>query len=296
MFEKGSTAVLSTPEIPFIVAVKQAGIYSFEEGKWFPQYELNQNIYKLVQFGLYIFGIGDYGTIVRYHPYKKKWNHTSFPTNQRLWDITGNDKGLIVTHGGSKLYISKNFGSTWSVIRPFETLPSQPLIRSLFYHQHHIYIGTQINREHGGLWRYNLANSELKLIKKEEHSMISSIYIDSDQCFYIAKGNAHSGEGSIEMNDFKTSDSWNKFKQPALEKAFLDLFFADEKIYTTTSQDEYGFSRIYELHKDGKVLLPIETIIGHGFRGASFRDQLFISSPIESKWIYNRYQMPDLYH
>lgn len=27
MFDKGSTAVLSTPNLPFIVAVKQAGIF-----------------------------------------------------------------------------------------------------------------------------------------------------------------------------------------------------------------------------------------------------------------------------
>ncbi|WP_180321081.1 hypothetical protein [Cytobacillus oceanisediminis] len=58
MFDKGSTAVLSTPNLPFIVAVKQAGIYSFEDGDWFLQYGLTQNIYKLVQLGDFIFGIG----------------------------------------------------------------------------------------------------------------------------------------------------------------------------------------------------------------------------------------------
>lgn len=71
MFDKGSTAVLSTPNLPFIVAVKQAGIYSFEDGDWFLQYGLTQNIYKLVQLGHFIFGIGDNGTIIRYDLQRK---------------------------------------------------------------------------------------------------------------------------------------------------------------------------------------------------------------------------------
>ncbi|WP_010198872.1 hypothetical protein [Bacillus sp. m3-13] len=78
MFNKGSTAVLSTPDIPFIVAVKKSGIYSFEEGEWVLQYGLSQDIYKLVRLGRFIFGIGDYGTILRYEPYQKKWTHTTF--------------------------------------------------------------------------------------------------------------------------------------------------------------------------------------------------------------------------
>ncbi len=295
MFSKGSTAVLSTPDIPFIVAVKKSGIYSFEEGEWFLQYGLSQNIYKLVRLGLYIFGIGDNGTILRYKPDQKKWNHTSFPTTQRLWDITGNGTGLIVTHGGSSLYVSTNFGSNWSVIKPFQSLAAPPLIRSLLYDKGNIYIGTQINKKHGGLWKYSLESGELMLVKKEEHSMISSICITCDNFLFITKGNAYSGEGSIEMTGPDRTE-WLKFQQPISEKAFLDLFIANEKLYATTSKDEFGFSRIYEVHRERMTLLPIETVEGHGFRGAGFDDQLFISSPVESKWIYNRYEVPKLFH
>lgn len=286
MFEKGSTAVLSTPDFPFIVAVKGAGIYSFEEGDWFLQYSLTENIYKLMHVGKYIFGIGDYGTILRYEPYQKRWNHTSFPTTQRLWDITGNSTGLIVTHGGSNLFVSKDFGSSWSVIKPFQTLATKPLIRSLLYDHDRIYIGTQINKESGGLWQYSLQSEELLLVKKEEHSMISSIYKDCDGSLYITKGNALSGEGTIEKIERDTA-SWSTFQQPMAERAFLDLFMTDEKLYATTSKDKFGFSRIYEVFREGMTLLPIETVAGHGFRGAGFDNQLFISSPIESKWIGN---------
>lgn len=79
MFDKGSTAVLSTPNLPFIVAVKQAGIYSFEDGDWFLQYGLTQNIYKLVQLGDFIFGIGDNGTIIRYDLQRKKMETDLIP-------------------------------------------------------------------------------------------------------------------------------------------------------------------------------------------------------------------------
>ncbi|RBP96723.1 hypothetical protein DFO70_101539 [Cytobacillus firmus] len=295
MFNKGSTAVLSTPDLPFIVAVKQAGIYSFEDGDWFLQYGLTQNIYKLVQLGHFIFGIGDNGTIIRYDLQRKKWNQTSFPTAQRLWDITGNQRGYIVTHGGSCLYISANFGSDWSVLSPFQHMSQKPLIRSLLYHQGSIYIGTQINSQNGGLWRYDVRSGELQLIKKEKHSMISSIYRDENDLLIIAKGNARSGMGTIEMlNPF--TNRWGVCQQQISERAFLDIFEANEKVYATTSQDEDGFSRIYEVHKSRMYLIPIETVAGHGFRGAGFDDQLFICSHRESKWISHRYNTTALIH
>jgi hypothetical protein len=43
-------------------------------------------------------------------------------------------------------------------------------------------------------------------------------------------------------------------------------------------------------------LLPIETVAGHGFRGAGFEDQLFICSHVESKWITQRYEVSTLVH
>jgi hypothetical protein len=295
MFEKGSTAVLSTSRLPFIVAVKNAGLYSFEKGEWLLQYPLSHSIYKLVCISPYIFGIGDNGLIVRYNPYNNKWTHTFFPTPQRIWDITGNESGLIITHVGSKLYISYNFGSNWSVIHPFKELSIKPFIRSLFLDKEHLYIGTQINRESGGLWRFSLESWELTRVKKESNSMISSIYIDCEDCLFIAKGNARSKEGSIEMKSLRGS-RWRTFEQSIAEKAFLDVFNVGKHLYTTTSKDEYGFSRIYEIDKQSKILSPIETVEGHGFRGAGFKDELFISSPIESKWIDRSYEMIKLVH
>lgn len=295
MFEKGSTAVLSTASLPFIVAVKNTGLYSFEKGEWLLQYPLSHSIYKLVCISPYIFGIGDNGLIVRYNPYNNKWTHTFFPTPQRLWDITGNESGLIITHVGSKLYISYNFGSNWSVIHPFKELSIKPFIRSLFLYKEHLYIGTQINRESGGLWSFSLESGELTLVKKESNSMISSIYIDCEDCMFLAKGNARSKEGSIEMRSLRES-RWRTFEPSISEKAFLDVFNVGKNLFTTTSKDEYGFSRIYEINKLSQMLLPIETIEGHGFRGAGFKDELFISSPIESKWIDRSYEITKFVH
>ncbi|UII57550.1 hypothetical protein LS684_09010 [Cytobacillus spongiae] len=295
MFDKGSTAVLSTTESPFIVAVKKAGIYSFENGEWSLQYPITQNIYKLIHIEPYIFGIGDNGTILRYNPFRKKWTHTTFPTSQRLWDITGDETGLIITHAGSKLFLSKDFGSSWNVIKPFESLIHKPLIRSLFYQDGDVYMGTQINHQSGGLWKYSLITGQRTLVKQEAYSMISSIYIDQAGTLFIAKGNAHSGEGSIEMKS-RFDLNWHSFQQPIAEKAFLDLFSVDDHLYATTSQDEYGYSRIYEINTKVNTLLPIETVQGHSFRGAGFKDELFICSPVESKWVFNRYKVSKFVH
>ncbi|QFT88017.1 hypothetical protein FIU87_05045 [Bacillus sp. THAF10] len=295
MFHRGSTAVLSTPETPFLVAVKREGIYSFEEGEWLLQYGLSQGIYKLVCLGDFIFGIGDHGTILRYDPYQKKWTHTTFPSPQRLWDITGNKDGLIVTHGGNKLFVSYNFGSSWSVIKPFRSLKTPPLIRSLFYEKDYIYIGTQVNKESGGLWRYSLQTEKLERVKSEENSMISSVFINRESNIFITKGNVQTGVGSVEGSKLG-SEVWLEYNKPIKEKAFLDLFMANNRLYATTSRDEFGYSRIYEVQKKTKSLIPIETVQGHGFRGAGFQDQLFICSPVESKWIHNPYKTPTLVH
>lgn len=286
MFNKGSTAVLSTPDRPFLVAVKKEGIYSFEDGQWLLQHGLSHNIYKLVRLGPYIFGIGDYGTILRYDLDQEKWTHSRFPIRQRLWDITGNSTGLTITHGGSSLFVSDNFGSNWDVIKPFQDIGATPLIRSLLYDDGSIYMGTQINRKYGGLWKYSLNSGELILVKKEPCSMISSIYKDDDGSLFITKGDALSGEGAIEMGRIDTA-KWSPFHQPHSERAFLDLFRAGKKLYATTSKDGNDLSRIYEVNRETMTLLPKETIVGHGFRGAGLDDQLFISSPVESKWFYN---------
>lgn len=295
MFERGATAVLSTPNLPFMVAFNKAGIYSLDDGEWFLEYSLSKNIYKLVDLGPFIFGIGDQGTVVRYDAHQKKWNHTSFQTPQRLWDISGNENGFIVTYGSSNLYVSNNFGSNWHFIKPFKSLAVQPLIRSLLYDQEFVYIGTQIHREYGGLWKYNLQTRELKLLKKEANSMISSIFKDHHGFLFITKGNARSGKGAIEMLCPYTN-RWIPFEQPIAEKAFLDIFMGDKNLYATTSQDEYGFSRIYEVQKESRTLLLTETVVGHGFRGAGFEDQLFICSPVESKWITKREKVSKLVH
>jgi hypothetical protein len=125
--------------------------------------------------------------------------------------------------------------------------------------------------------------------------MVSSIYITKGNTMFITKGNVQTGEGSIEMRDHD-GNSWLRFQQPLSEKAFLDLFLANHRIYTTTSRDEFGFSRIYEIHRESMTLIPIETVEGHGFRGAGFENQLFISSPVESKWINNRNEAQTLVH
>jgi hypothetical protein len=295
MFCNGSTAVASTSEMPFLVAVKKGGIYSFEEGEWLLQYPLSQEIYKLFPLGPYIFGIGDYGTIIRYHTFSKKWTRSAFPTTQRLWDICGHEGGLIVTHGGSKLYISQNFGSNWTIARPFKAVFNPPLIRSLFYHNGDIYIGTQVHREYGGLWKYSLSSQTLTLIKKEYQSMISAIYIDTDRRLIITKGTAFSGRGSVEML-LPDQPAWIVMNQPITERAFLDLFTSENQLFTTSSKDEYGYSRIYQLHFDQKKLVPIETVSGHSFRGAGHKEQLFIAGSDESKWIDSLNKKPVYLH
>ncbi|WP_153126539.1 hypothetical protein [Peribacillus tepidiphilus] len=95
--------------------------------------------------------------------------------------------------------------------------------------------------------------------------MISAIYIDTDRRLIITKGTAFSSRGSVEIL-LPDQPAWIVMNQPITERAFLDLFTSENQLFTTSSKDEYGYSRIYQLHFDQKNLVPIETVSGHSFR------------------------------
>ncbi|GKU84567.1 hypothetical protein [Niallia sp. NCCP-28] len=286
MFTKGATAVASLSTGSFILSIKERGIYSFTNGEWKLEYPLSYSIYHFKVIGNYLFGVGEHGTIIRYNQKNDSWAESAFPTSQRLWGITGNDSGLIVTHAGSYLIISENFGKTWTTVQPFQHLQKRPIIRSLAIEENTIYIGTQIHKESGGLWEYNLDANSLIRIKEETVMMISAIYIDK-QMICIAKGSCSTFNGCVEVNKKigKTLSNWTRFAQTINEHAFLDVFISDGKIFACSSKDNYGYSRVYYGDSLKNEIIPFDTIRGHCFRGVYVNEDFMFAGSEESKWI-----------
>jgi hypothetical protein len=64
----------------------------------------------------------------------ESWNVQRFPTKASSWNVCSNGTGTVIAHGDKVVYISRNFGSTWKVIRPFQLYGKHaPSIRSLFF-------------------------------------------------------------------------------------------------------------------------------------------------------------------
>ncbi|MFT8322061.1 MAG: hypothetical protein ABF649_14260 [Bacillus sp. (in: firmicutes)] len=286
MFNKGATAVVCTSPHCFFLSIREEGIYSFINGVWKFEYPLSFSIFHFRIIGDYLFGVGDNGKIIRYNLKKQIWTEATFPTVQRLWDIAGNNHGLIVTHSGSQLLFSENFGKNWIVIKPFKKLQSKPIIRSLSIFENAIYIGTQIHKECGGLWKYCLLTKTLTRIKEEQSMMISAIYVDKE-IMCIAKGACSSNNGCIEvyMNRNNQLIQWKNLHSPMKENAFLDIFFSKGNLYVCSSKGVNGYSTIYYCDVRKEELIPMETIRGHCYRAAYAYDELMLAGAEESKWI-----------
>ncbi|CAM5231692.1 hypothetical protein [Bacillus safensis FO-36b] [Bacillus safensis subsp. safensis] len=80
----------------------------------------------------------------------------------------------------------------------------------------------------------------------------------------------------------------------AREESFLDVSEDNGIVYVTTSQDEHGFSKVYQLDIEQKELKWFDTIKGHGFRVAN-QNKVFCASLYESKFV-RPYEEPALIH
>ncbi|KUP07867.1 hypothetical protein Q75_03660 [Bacillus coahuilensis p1.1.43] len=262
------------------VSCKKKGIYVMEGNELKQSLSLSVDIYKFIQKGAYLYGVGEAGTIVRLDLRNQLWTKTTFPSPQRLWDIDGSDDGILVSHNGSKLVVSYNYGSSWDYISPFQKFKHPPIIRSLSLVGEWIYIGTQMHEE-SGVWRYHLLSKRMEKITSLPYRMISSIF-HQDGVLYFTTGGFEENLGSVEVVDLLTNQR-KTILPPIKERALLDCFHVGSSLYLISAQDQQGYSRIYLLEPNQMV--PIEFVKGHSFRGTGNKDSLYIAGLREIKKI-----------
>jgi hypothetical protein len=283
MFHRGATAVEKFADSGYFVAIKGEGLYFYDgNDHWEELLMLGKTIRSLKLLGIYLFGVGEEGFIFRLNTEDFTSLTAHLPTTAAIWSITGNELGHAVIHG---IYQSRDFGRSWTGYKPFKNLASKPVIRSLCLHGDQLYIGTQIHAENGGLWKYDCSKRSVTRVKKETHSMISSIAVDKKRNLLICKGSSKGSSGSIEMVNLKdqTMTFWSSCQTIYSEEAFLDIFCDESIIYAASSQDKYGYSRIYTLNADTMDLFPAETLKGHAFRVAGTCSSFFAAGLYESK-------------
>ncbi|MGE6631194.1 WD40/YVTN/BNR-like repeat-containing protein [Bacillus sp. NPDC077027] len=287
MFHKGATAVVASNQVGYFVAVKREGIfhYSYEQG-WHQLLKLKHKIHAITYIGPYLFGVGENGTVIRSSDQGATWAMSSFPTNAVIWSITGNDDGFVCAHGKHSIYISNDFGISWEIMKPFEHIDHPPVIRSLCLAGKTLYIGTQIHELHGGIWSYDLQTETILLINREEHRMTASMLLYNELWLVCALGSKKGRKGAVQVLNLHTNVVYDIQSQAVVgEESFLDVSEDNGIIYVTTSQDEYGFSKVYQLDVHHKELKWFDIIKGHGFRVANQNENFFCAGLYESKFV-----------
>lgn len=86
--------------------------------------------------------------------------------------------------------------------------------------------------------------------------------------------------GEVAVRNVRTQEEFAITAGPAVrEKSFLDVSEDNGIIYVTSSQDENGFSRIYQADLAAGELKWFDTIRGHGWRVAN-REENFLRGPL----------------
>ncbi|OEI74011.1 hypothetical protein BG616_07270 [Bacillus subtilis] len=287
MFHKGATAVTASAFSGYFVAVQREGIfhYSMEQG-WRKLFRLKSKIHCISYIGPYLFGVGEKGMVIRSADEGNTWTMSSFPTNATVWAITGRNDGFVCAHGKHCIYVSDDFGVSWRVAKPFAECDNPPVIRSLCLHGDNLYIGTQIHEYFGGIWAYDIKCDTVQIVKKEKKRMTASMLMFNENWLVAAMGSVKGKHGAVTIQNLLTNEEFTiQSSMIRKEESFLDLSEDDGIIYVTTTQDENGFSRIYQVDLEARSLKWFDTIKGHGWRVANQKENFFCAGLYECKFV-----------
>lgn len=284
-----ATAVTRLEDGKIILATIQNGLFMQEDNKWRPIFiGFQKRIRDLHSNGNMIYGVGDEGIFICSMDGGRDWEVKRFPTKASSWSVCSNEDGVVIAHGDKTLYISKNFGSTWETIYPFHMYGEKaPSIRSLFLHEHILFIGTKIHPIYGGIWAFNLENGEIKRIRIEQNHMISSMIIYHSY-LVAASGSCRGNKGRIVFSEIDAILQnrmlhWQVCHNDCNENSYLDLSVDQDVLYTTSTQNEVGKSTVCRIFLENSNVKVCGSIQGHGWRIVNQNEDYIVAGSGESK-------------
>ncbi len=139
---------------------------------------------------------------------------------------------------------------------------------------------------YGGIWAYDLTEGRIRRISRERQRMTASMLMYKKDWLIAAKGAAKGERGEVAVRNVRTDEAFAISAAPAVrEKSFLDVSEDAGIIYVTSSQDENGFSRIYQADFAAGELKWFDTIRGHGWRVANQKESFFCAGLYECKFV-----------
>ncbi|KEK22239.1 hypothetical protein [Bacillus gaemokensis] len=287
-----ATAVTKLDDGKLMLATTYDGLFIEQNGEW--KQILNgfqKRIRDLHSNGNVIYGVGDEGIFIRSMDRGDNWTIQRFPTKATSWNVCSNESGTVVAHGDKTLYFSNNFGSTWETIRPFLCYGTDaPSIRSLFLYKHYVFIGTKIHAKYGGIWLFDLQNHKLKRIKVATNQMISALTLHNSY-LVAASGSCRGKSGNIsfceidEIIKYK-KNSWHTCQSEQNASSYLDLSVDQQVLYTTSTQNKTGISKICRVSLEEGMVKACGSIKGHGWRIVNQNEGYVVAGSGESKMMH----------
>lgn len=289
----GATAVTKALNGDYILAANNGIILVKKNGIQKELLKLDYRILDLTFNDSNIYGVGDNGTFIRSTDYGCTWEMTTLPTSGSIWSICTNNNGTVVTHGNYVLFLSSDFGKTWKILHPFQSLlGNKPSIRSIFLDGQFVFVGTKVHQQHGGIWRIDLQHFEMVRIKKDTR-MVAAI-LKHNQYIVSATGTCRGFKGTVEYCHASISSSkqyqWEACESNCRERCYLDLSESEGFLYTTTSQDENGVGKVSRVYLDEKRIEPCAIVHGHGWRVSNQQNEFLVAGLYTSLYSNSVYQ------
>lgn len=278
----GATAVTRSKQGNSFLATKE-GLFIKKDGSWKCSLkDIGRTIRDLTCSNDCIYGVGDGGLFISSNDDGVSWLVRQFPTKASIWNIETNSVGLVITHGEKVIYLSTNAGKSWTTLYPFQ-FSNAPSIRSLCLYRNQLFIGTKIHAMYGGVWCFDLLNKSMTLIKEQKNQMISDMITVNNQLL-VATGSCRNGNGKIEISNQLNSlenITWETCFSHE-EQNFLDLNVSEGIVYSTSTQNQHGFSTISQVCIKNKEVVPCNYIKGHGWRICNDREDYIVAGLHES--------------
>ncbi len=283
---RGATAVCKVEKGQYIVAIGREGIFRMIDHHLKSLFPFPFRIVKLIRVSSNFYAVGEKGVFLKSSDGGKTWDHKFLPTTTTIWSVVGDASGLVITHGNNCLFFSYDFGVTWSQVKPFERLrENMPSIRSLCLLGHSLFIGTKIHLKYGGIWKLDLKSLKMTWMKKEKDFMVSSLVV-YEKYLIAAGGSCNGTKGKIEycyLSGRQYEYLWNELEQIESQASFLDVTEDDGFIYATSSQDKKGVSTVSRVYFENNIVVPCNTVKGHGWRIANDKQHYVVAGHYEIK-------------
>lgn len=281
-----ATAVVSHPD-GYFLAVNGGILLLNKTGKERKVLDIDVRILDLKCSGDIIYGIGDNGVFIRSKDCGLTWEKRKLSTSGSIWSISCNEKGLVAAHGQHVVFLSRDFGRSWKIIKIFKNLENPPAIRSLYLDDYTLYIGTKIHAAYGGIWSLDLQKYRATQIKSEKSRMIASIQVHN-QFLVAASGSCKGNKGSVDFCEIPTNHTesyrWQQCLNYTKENCYLDLSEDNGYLYTSTSKDQLGKGKVFQVSLKEKLLIPCGLVNGHGWRIANKQQEYLVAGLYESSY------------